>query len=48
MEGIAKMKAEDSQNAPKIHKKTHRNCDEKVNRKINQKCTQNEAKMKSK
>ena len=33
MEGIAKMKVEDSQDARNIDKKSHRKCDEKLIRK---------------
>ena len=42
MEGIAKMKVEDSQDARNIDKKSHRKCDEKLIRKINLNFTQNE------
>ena len=48
MEGIAKMKVEDSQNAHNIDTKSHRKCDEKLIRKINLNFIQNEAKFNKK
>ena len=48
MEGIAKMKVEDSQDARNIDKKSHRKCDEKLIRKITSMFTQNEAKLNKK